>query len=56
MFGQGILQTEEIAERKTPRQKKIGLFREQHKCGVEAAWWAGENRKEAGRQGRHVKL
>lgn len=35
MFAEAILQTEEIANRKALRQKKLGLFREQHKgqCG-----------------------
>lgn len=52
MFAEAIFQTEEIANRKALRQKKLGLFREQHKgqCRCLAGWGRRVmDRREAGK-------
>lgn len=52
VFAEAIFQTEEIANRKAPRQKKLGLFREQHKgqCRCSAGWGRRVmDRREAGK-------
>lgn len=50
MFGKGIFQTEEIANRKALRQKKLILSREQHKGGCGCCLVGGDSRGEVGRE------